>query len=566
MSFLSESHLGDKFGPFVAFQEALGFVPNLFRAQTLLPRVIEAQAELESAGRLREGPISRLQKERILLIVAADRQDTYCVAAGNRVLSSFGVSDCQIDDLLNNCGGASLSAADLACQQFCLKLSRDAPSVHSDDIQALRAYGFEDRSILEIVFVTALAVYRGSLSVGLGPEPDFGPRKITSRRVDSPHAVAFHELLTDSHGAAQRKGPHLPAPYLSSETFSILQKSHGFIPNFFRSQTLRPGLLEAELEAVERIPKNVLTRAQKECILLAVSAANLNSYCVAMHCDLLRGLGMSAEEGDQVAVDYRLSSLSEADRALLDFAVKLGVRFSQFSRSDIVNLRTFGFTEEQILECEVVVALNNFANTLQMGLGIEPDFEPPLVLGQNKVHLSVAARRPMGRGLVAPSLTGVEDPDARLLAQAQGGKLEAFEELVRRHSQSIYRALVAVLGDPVEAQDAMQDTLLSAFKHIAGFQSRSKFSTWLVSIARNSAFQRLRGRKEVESLDEGEYEYAGDPRPRQVKAWQDNPEQCYSKSEIRQLVERGILGLPAMYRAVAMLPDIEPTSVGGARP
>ena len=269
---------------------------------------------------------------------------------------------------------------------------------------------------------------------------------------------------------------------------------------------------------------------------------------------------MSAEEGDQVAVDYRLSSLSEADRALLDFAVKLGARFSEFSRRDIVNLRTFDFTEEQILECEVVVALNNFANTLQMGLGIEPDFEPPLVLGQNKVHLSVAASRPMERGFVAPSLTGVEDPDAGLVAQAQGGKLEAFEELVRRHSQLIYRALVAILGDPVEAQDAMQDALLSAFKHIAGFQSRSKFSTWLVSIARNSAFQRLRGRKEVESLDEGEYEDDRDSRPRQVKAWQDNPEQCYSKSEIRQLVERGVLGLPAKYRAVVMLRDIEQLS------
>jgi RNA polymerase sigma-70 factor (ECF subfamily) len=561
MSFLSEVHLDDKFGPFVAFQEALGFVPNLLRAQTLLPRVIEAQAKLESALRLQEGAISRVQKERILLIVAAERQDTYCVAAGNRVLSSFGVSDQQIDDLLNKHGHENLSAADLACLQFCLKLSRHAPSVHSEDIQALRAYGFEDKSILETVFATALAAYRGTLSVGLGPEPDFGTRKTTSRRVDPPRGVACHAPLPDPHGAAQKR-PYLPAPYLSSKTFSIVQKSHGFVPNFFRSQTLRPDLLEAELEAVDRIllPEDVLTRTQKECILLAVSAANLNSYCVAMHCNLLRGLGMSAEEGDQVAVDYHLSTLSEADKALLDFAVKLGVRFAEFSRQDIVNLQTFGFSEEQILECEVVVALNNFANTLQMGLGIEPDFEPPLIPAQNKVHLSAATSRPIERALVTPSLTEVQDPDARLVAEAQGGKLEAFEELVRRHNQLIYRALVAILGDPVEAQDAMQDALLSAFKHIAGFQGRSKFSTWLVSIARNTAFQRLRGRKEVESLDGGEYEEDREFRPRQVRAWQDNPEQCYSKSEIRQLVERGILGLPAKYRAVVMLRDIEQLS------
>ena len=266
---------------------------------------------------------------------------------------------------------------------------------------------------------------------------------------------------------------------------------------------------------------------------------------------------MSAEEGDQIAVDHHESNLSEPDRALLDFAVKLGVRFSEFSGKDIVNLRTFGFADEQILECEVVIALNNFANTLQMGLGIEPDFEPPFVLEQNKVHLPAAASRPMEPG---SSLSGVGDPDAGLVAQAQGGKLEAFEELVRRHSQLIYRALVAILGDPVEAQDGMQDALLSAFKHIAGFQGRSKFSTWLVSIARNTAFQRLRGRREVESLDEGECEEDHDFRPRQVRAWQDNPEQCCSKSEIRQLVEKGISGLPPKYRVVVMLRDVEQLS------
>ena len=63
MSFLHEVQLDDEFGPFVAFQEALGFVPNLLHAQTLLPRVIEAQTKLESAVRLREGSISRIQTE-----------------------------------------------------------------------------------------------------------------------------------------------------------------------------------------------------------------------------------------------------------------------------------------------------------------------------------------------------------------------------------------------------------------------------------------------------------------------------------------------------------------------
>jgi RNA polymerase sigma-70 factor (ECF subfamily) len=562
MSFLREVQLKDKFGPFAAFQTGLGFVPNLVQAQASLPRLIEAQAMLESAVRLREGAIPRVQKERILLSVAAERQDAYCVPLDSRILSSLGVSDVHIEALVADYRKADLSASELACLQFCLKLSRDAPSVCSGDIDALRACGFGDESIFEAVVVTALAVYRCTLSVGLRPEPDFGPRKLPWTTFDQPQSLARHGLLRDAHEAEQRKGPYVPAPYLSPKTFApfaIVQKSHGFIPNFFRAQTLRPDLLEAELEAVGRIllPEEALTRVQKESILLAVSAANLNSYCVAMHCNLLRGLGMPSEEGDQIAVDHHESNLSVADKRLLDFAVKLGTRAQEFSRGDVVNLQAAGFTEEQILECVVVTALNNFANTLQMGLGIEPDFAPPPVFEENKVHLSDAVATPIGREGGVYLADVLQDLDAELVAQAQGGKLEAFEALVRRHTQLIYRTLMGMLGNPADAQDGLQDTFLSAFKHISGFQGRSKFSTWLVSIARNTALQRLRGRKNVESLDERDGEEEGDFRPRQVRSWEDNPEQSHSKSEIRQLVEAGILGLPAKYRVVVVLRDIE---------
>lgn len=153
-----------------------------------------------------------------------------------------------------------------------------------------------------------------------------------------------------------------------------------------------------------------------------------------------------------------------------------------------------------------------------------------------------------------------EDPDADFIASARDGDLEAFEELVRRHSRLIYRALVAILGDRDEAEDAMQDAFLSAFEHIAGFQGRSRFSTWLVSIARNAALQRLRHRNYMESLDGFELGEEQDFRPRQVRAWQDNPEQLYSRVEITQIVERGILELSTKYRAVVMLRDVEQLS------
>jgi RNA polymerase sigma-70 factor (ECF subfamily) len=564
MSFRGESGLGQEFDPLVVFREGFGFIPNLVRAQSALPRVIAAHAKLEEAVCLRDGAISRTHKERIVLSIAADRRDNYWAALDTELLTSLGVPEGHIDNLLNDYKHAGLLAPDLAVLEFCLKLSRDSTSVGLEDIEALRAQGFGDKAIIEAVVVTALALYRCTLSAALRPELDFKPRNLPSMITRGAGEAVTPTMAAGSRGKT-RKGPYVAAPYLSPSTFkhfAVVQKSHGFIPNFFRGQTSRPDLLEAELDAVGCIllPEDVLTRVQKESILLAVSAANLNSYCVAVHCNMLRGLGLSAEEADQIAVDYRLSNLSKADVALLDFAVKLGTRFSEYSPEGDAKLGSFGFTLEQILEAAVVTALNNFANTLQMGLGIEPDFEAPAIFEKNKANPSVAATTPMPPEGTVHLVQTSEDADAELVSEAQCGKLEAFEELVRRHTQLIYRALIAILGDAEDAQDAMQDTLLSAFKHIGGFEGRSKFSTWLVTIARNAALQRLRSRRKTESLDQSDSEDDRNFRPRQIAAWQENPEQNHSKEEVRGLVEKGLLQLPAKYRVIVMLRDIEQLS------
>jgi len=563
MSFGREARLELESDSVVVFREAFGSIPNLLRAQSALPRVIAAHAKLEEAVSLRDGAISRIHKERILLSIAADRRDNYWIALDTHVLTSLGVPENHIDNLLNDYEHADLLASDLALLEFCLKLSRDTSSVGLEDVEALRARGFGDEAILEAVVLTALAIYRCTLSVALGSEPDFKPRNSPTKTLRG--AAAPPTVVSNTRHKSGRRGPYVPAPYLSPATFkpfAVIQKTHGFIPNFFRAQTLRPDLLRAELEAVGSIllPEDVLTRAQKESILLAVSAANLNSYCVAVHCNMLRGLGLSVDDADQIAVDYRLSQLSEADVALLDFAVKLGTRFSEYSPEDAAKLTSFGFTREQILEGAVVTALNNFANTLQMGLGIEPDFEPPSIFEKHKVNPSGGTTTLMRREAVVQVVETSQDADAELVAQAQCGTLAAFEELVRRHSRLIYRALIAILGDAADAQDAMQDTLLSAFKHIAGFQGRSKFSTWLVSIARNAALERLRGRRNTESLDQSDTEEDCKFRPRQIAAWQENPEQSHSRTEIRQLVEKGLLQLPAKYRVIVMLRDVEQLS------
>jgi hypothetical protein len=243
---------------------------------------------------------------------------------------------------------------------------------------------------------------------------------------------------------------------------------------------------------------DVLTRLQKEYILLAVSAANLNTYWVAVYSEMLRMSGVTAEDSDQIAADHRQARLPEADKALLDFALRLAVQSSRFGRPDIDAIRRHGFTEEQVLEAVVMTALTNFLNTLQMGLGATPDFAPRRVFRPDPAkiaHLSANDSRPsLGEG---PA-----DPDAEVVAKVRNGDVDAFEELINRHSRRVYRTLVGILGNEDEARDAMQDTFLKAFQHLGDFQQRAKFSTWLVSIASNTGLQRLRERRHVESLDD----------------------------------------------------------------
>src|SRR5262249_6705858 len=100
MGFLSETPLEDMSRGFVTLRRIFGFVPKLFRAQTLLPRLIEAEAQILSVV-FEKQALSRLQKEWIFLIVAVVHRNSYCATLHYDGLRSLGVSEPQIDLFLN---------------------------------------------------------------------------------------------------------------------------------------------------------------------------------------------------------------------------------------------------------------------------------------------------------------------------------------------------------------------------------------------------------------------------------------------------------------------------------
>jgi RNA polymerase sigma-70 factor (ECF subfamily) len=549
MSYLREVTVGGAFPPFVALQALFGFVPNVFRAQTLLPRVIEAEAGIACALLLEERDLSRIQKASMSLAISAAHGDAYWVTGYYQLLRSMGVPGDTLDRIVINDHQADLATRDQALLDFARKLAKRGPWLSGEDIAELRSLRLSDESILEAVIVTALTGFFCTLSKGLGPFPDFMLKPVPASASTSPQAVGGYVGGTG--------GPHLRTAELTPETFppyAFFLEGFGLIPNLFRAQSLKPDVLEAEAAAIRRIlqHEDILSRLQKECILLVGSAANLNTYCVAAHCEALRRMGLSADEADQIALDHHKADLPEADTALLDFTLKLTARPADVGRHDIDRVRHYGFTDEHILEGVVVTAFNTFFNTLQMGLGTTPDVIPRRRFGPDDGHRLAAAERPSEPVQV--------DPDAGLVARAQSGDLDAFEDLVNRHTRRVYRAMVGVVGSFDEAQDATQETFLKAFQHIGSFQSRSKFSTWLLTIASNTGLQRLRDRKPMESLDDAGAEPEEDFRPRQVRAWDENPEQLYSAAERRGLVERGMLKLPAKYRVVLVLRDLEQLS------
>jgi len=151
--------------------------------------------------------------------------------------------------------------------------------------------------------------------------------------------------------------------------------------------------------------------------------------------------------------------------------------------------------------------------------------------------------------------------EASLVAQAQQGGVEAFTELVTRYEGNIFRLARHITQNPEDAEDVLQETFLKAYEHLKDFQGNSKFYTWLVRIAVNQSLMKLRKRKSDASVSLDEpYDTGEENLAREVATWDPNPEQTYSREEIREILEKAVETLPPTFRAVFALRDIEEIS------
>ena len=161
-----------------------------------------------------------------------------------------------------------------------------------------------------------------------------------------------------------------------------------------------------------------------------------------------------------------------------------------------------------------------------------------------------------------PTTPAADAPDAELAVRVAAGEPAAFEALMRRHNRALFRTARAILRDDAEAEDALQEAYLQAYRAIGSFRGEAKLSTWLARIVANESLMRVRKRArraEIVPLQAGITETEINEIP--DDNMNDTPERSAQRTEMRRLLEAQIDALPDDYRVVFVLRAVQELSV-----
>ena len=174
-----------------------------------------------------------------------------------------------------------------------------------------------------------------------------------------------------------------PVPQLSELPQDVrsrieqVQEKAGFIPNVFITLAHRPAEFRAFFDYHDALllKEGGLTKAEREMIIVATSAANQCHYCVIAHGAILRVYAKNPLIADQVAVNYRKADLTPRERAMLEFALKVTLASHEISDGDFAPLREHGFSDEDIWDIGAIAALFALSNRMANLINMRPNAE-----------------------------------------------------------------------------------------------------------------------------------------------------------------------------------------------
>jgi RNA polymerase sigma-70 factor (ECF subfamily) len=162
-------------------------------------------------------------------------------------------------------------------------------------------------------------------------------------------------------------------------------------------------------------------------------------------------------------------------------------------------------------------------------------------------------------GFLTPGATALTaDDDLALVHACREGDAAAFEKLVKRYDRKLFRIAQHVTHNREDAQDAVQEAFLKAFRKISQFQENARFATWLTRITINESLMRLRKQRTIREVAMGEdFQNAADTVSFEVADRAANPEEACRRSELRNILRRALQELRPALRVVFVLRDVE---------
>ena len=167
------------------------------------------------------------------------------------------------------------------------------------------------------------------------------------------------------------------APDDLRERIEAIAAKTGFVPNVFLAMLHRPAELRAFMDYHDAVMErdSGLTKAEREMIVVATSAAWDCPYCVIAHGAIVRLRTKDTRLADFLATNYRAADVTTRQRAMLDYAVKLSTRPQEVEAADVRVLHDEGFSDDDVWDIASVVALFALSNRMAHAADIRPNPE-----------------------------------------------------------------------------------------------------------------------------------------------------------------------------------------------